>query len=75
PNKADWLEGRWAGLTVAPGEEDRKGTTAVETEQLLAVGRAISEAPKQFDLNRKLVRQLAEKRKTIETGVPSASSV
>ena len=20
PNKADWLEGRWAGLTVAPGE-------------------------------------------------------
>jgi 2-oxoglutarate dehydrogenase E1 component len=68
PNKADWLEGRWAGLTVAPGEEDRKGATAVDTEQLLAVGHAISEPPKNFDLNRKIARQLQEKRKTIDTG-------
>src|SRR5438105_447385 len=68
PNKADWLEGRWAGLTVAPGEEDRKGATAVELEQLLMVGRAISEVPKNFDVNRKIARQLQEKRKTIETG-------
>jgi 2-oxoglutarate dehydrogenase E1 component len=68
PNKADWLEGRWAGLTVAPGEEDRKGTTAVELEQLTAVGHALSEAPKTFDLNRKIARQLQEKRKTIDTG-------
>ena len=68
PNKADWLEGKWAGFTVAPGEEDRKGVTAVELEQLTAVGRAISEAPKNFDLNRKITRQLQEKRKTIDTG-------
>jgi 2-oxoglutarate dehydrogenase E1 component len=68
PNKADWLEGRWAGLTVAPGEEDRKGHTAVELELVTVVGRAISEVPKDFDLNRKLTRQLQEKRKTIETG-------
>jgi 2-oxoglutarate dehydrogenase E1 component len=68
PNKADWLEGRWAGLTVAPGEEDRKGMTAVELEQLQAVGRAISEAPRNFDLNRKIARQLQDKRKTIDTG-------
>src|SRR6266851_2247610 len=68
PNKADWLEGRWAGMTIAPGEEDRKGATAVDTEQLLAVGRAISEPPKNFDLNRKIARQLQEKRKTIDTG-------
>jgi 2-oxoglutarate dehydrogenase E1 component len=68
PNKADWLEGRWAGMTIAPGEEDRKGATAVDTEQLLAVGHAISEPPKNFDLNRKIARQLQEKRKTIDTG-------
>jgi 2-oxoglutarate dehydrogenase E1 component len=68
PNKADWLEGKWTGFTEAPGEEDRKGTTAVETEKLLAVGRAISEPPKDFDLNRKIARQLLEKRKTIDTG-------
>ena len=68
PNKADWLEGKWAGFTVAPGEEDRKGVTAVDLDQLLAVGRAISEPPKSFDLNRKIARQLQEKRKTIDTG-------
>lgn len=68
PNKADWLEGKWTGLTAAPGEEDRKGTTAVSTELFQSVGRAISEPPKDFDLNRKIARQLQEKRKTIETG-------
>ena len=68
PNKADWLEGKWTGFTEAPGEEDRKGTTAVELETLLGVGRALSEPPKNFDLNRKIARQLLEKRKTIDTG-------
>jgi 2-oxoglutarate dehydrogenase E1 component len=68
PNKADWLEGRWAGLTPAPGEENRKGTTAVELEQLQSVGHALTEVPRNFDLNRKIARQLQEKRKTIETG-------
>jgi len=68
PNKADWLEGKWTGITIAPGEEDRKGVTAVETDKLIAVGMAISEPPKNFDLNRKITRLLQEKRKTIETG-------
>ena len=68
PNKADWLEGKWTGFTVAPGEEDRKGTTAVSMDEARKVGLAISEAPKNFDLNRKITRQLQEKRKTIETG-------
>jgi 2-oxoglutarate dehydrogenase E1 component len=68
PNKADWLEGKWSGLTIAPGEEDRKGTTAVDIELLLKVGKAISEPPKDFELNRKIARQLQEKRKTIDTG-------
>jgi 2-oxoglutarate dehydrogenase E1 component len=68
PNKADWLEGKWSGLTVAPGEEDRKGQTAVDAELAKKVGLAISEPPKDFDLNSKITRLLREKRKTIETG-------
>ncbi len=68
PNKADWLEGKWAGITVAPGEEDRKGVTAVDLDKLKMVGQAISEPPKNFELNRKIARQLQEKRKTIDTG-------
>ncbi|HKV15459.1 MAG TPA: 2-oxoglutarate dehydrogenase E1 component, partial [Reyranella sp.] len=68
PNKADWLEGKWTGFTVAPGEEDRKGMTAVELDKLVAVGKAISEPPKNFELNRKITRLLQEKRKAIDTG-------
>jgi 2-oxoglutarate dehydrogenase E1 component len=68
PNKADWLEGKWSGFTVAPGEEDRKGVTGVATDKLVAIGHALSEPPKDFDLNRKLVRLLQEKRKAIDTG-------
>ncbi|MBN9086666.1 MAG: 2-oxoglutarate dehydrogenase E1 component [Reyranella sp.] len=68
PNKADWLEGKWSGMTVAPEEEDRKGQTAVDTDKLIAIGRALSEPPKDFDLNRKLMRLLQEKRKSIDTG-------
>jgi 2-oxoglutarate dehydrogenase E1 component len=67
-NKADWLEGKWSGMTVAPGEEDRKGITGLEPAKLVELGHALSEPPKDFDLNRKLVRLLQEKRKAIDTG-------
>jgi len=69
PNKADWLEGKWAGMTMAPGEEDRKGATAVDLDELKKAGLAISEPPRNFDLNRKIARQLQDKRKMIEQGV------
>ncbi|HKX10790.1 MAG TPA: 2-oxoglutarate dehydrogenase E1 component [Stellaceae bacterium] len=67
PNKADWLEGAWAGLEVASGD-DRRGSTAVAMETLKAVGAALCHAPEGFDLNRKLVRLLDQKRHAIETG-------
>ena len=67
PNKADWLEGAWAGLTVASGE-DRRGATAVESTLLHKVGDALTRVPDGFNLNRKLVRQLEQKRHAIETG-------
>jgi 2-oxoglutarate dehydrogenase E1 component len=69
PNKADWLEGKWAGMTMAPGEEDRKGATAVDLDELKKVGLALSEPPRNFDLNRKIARQLQDKRRMIEQGV------
>jgi 2-oxoglutarate dehydrogenase E1 component len=68
PNKADWLEGKWSGMTVAPGEEDRKGETAVDMALLREVGLAISKRPENHDTNRKILRQLDEKRKMVESG-------
>jgi 2-oxoglutarate dehydrogenase E1 component len=67
PNKADWLEGAWAGLTVASGE-DRRGSTAVDRALLREVGDALTRVPEGFTLNRKLVRQLEQKRHAIESG-------
>ena len=67
PNKADWLEGKWAGLQVASGD-DRRGDTHVEFDLLKEVGYAISEVPPNFNAHPRLIRLLKAKRKMIETG-------
>ncbi|HZL58943.1 MAG TPA: 2-oxoglutarate dehydrogenase E1 component [Stellaceae bacterium] len=67
PNKADWLEGEWKGFVVASGD-DRRGETAVELAALRQVGAALTRVPQDFQLNRKLARQLEAKRQAIETG-------
>jgi 2-oxoglutarate dehydrogenase E1 component len=67
PNKANWLEGRWEGLQAASGD-DRRGDTAVPMKVLQEVGHAISEPPKNMNINRKILRQLDAKRKMFETG-------
>lgn len=67
PNKADWLEGQWAGLSVASGDE-RRGETAVGIDLLREVGHAISQVPKNVAVHPKIVRQLNAKRKMIESG-------
>ena len=66
-NKADWLEGAWAGLELAP-DDDRKGNTAISMELLQEVGKSLVTVPPEFNLNRKIVRQLQEKAKMFETG-------
>ncbi len=69
PNKADWLEGHWAGLST-PGHEAEwaDNDTAVEPETLHQVGEAISLVPEGFDVNPKIVRQLEAKRAAIDSG-------
>jgi len=67
PNKADWLEGKWAGLSIAE-DGARRGHTSCDMDLLREVGHAISEPPKNFTLNQKIERQLEAKRKAIETG-------
>src|SRR5690606_9717260 len=50
PNKADWLEGAWTGLSVAKGD-DRRGQTAVPMEVLKEVGHALCTVPEDFNVN------------------------
>src|SRR5262249_13517971 len=66
PNKADWLDGKWAGLEVASGDE-RRGVTAVKAETLKEIGLKLASYPDGFHIHPKLVRQMEQKRRMIET--------
>jgi len=72
PNKADWLEGAWAGFEPAPDllrtGDDRRGDTAASLELLREVGKGLVTVPEGFSLNRKIARQLEAKREALETG-------
>ena len=67
PNKADWLEGKWSGLKAASGEA-RRGETSVDTGELNRIARRLCEVPDGFNLNRKLERFIAGRKKAIESG-------
>ncbi len=69
PNKAEWLEGHWAGLRQSQQpDEQQEDPTALTAEQLQAIGRALSTPPSDFDLNPKIARQLDAKRAMFDTG-------
>jgi 2-oxoglutarate dehydrogenase E1 component len=70
PNKADWLEGHWAGFHPVDQEELEltEEPTAVPTETLKQIGAALSHVPDGFNLNPKIARQLEAKAKAINSG-------
>ncbi len=69
PNKADWLEGGWAGMKQAKDDgEIENDPTAAPAETLRRIGRALTEVPSGFDLNPKIARQLEAKRQAIDSG-------
>ncbi len=67
PNKADWLDGRWAGVGHAQ-DDDRRGDTGVALDVLKDVGRRLTTLPQDFGAHRTIDRLLARRREMIETG-------
>ena len=67
PNKADWLEGQWANLRAAHGD-DRRGETSVSTDDLKLIGNAITTIPENIQVNKKLARIVQARKKAIDTG-------
>jgi 2-oxoglutarate dehydrogenase E1 component len=68
-NKADWLDGRWAGFKVAEVSDDpRRGNTGFAVEKLKEIGHKITAAPQNFHVHRTIQRFLANRAKAIETG-------
>jgi 2-oxoglutarate dehydrogenase E1 component len=67
PNKADWLDGRWSGLSLAD-DEARRGVTGVDIDRLKRVGEAITTIPADFRAHKTVVRLLDKRREMIDTG-------
>src|SRR5438128_1008303 len=68
-NKADWLDGRWAGLKTGGDVEDaRRGNTGVAIATLQDIGRKITAVPAEFKVHRTIQRFLDQRRKSIENG-------
>lgn len=69
PNKADWLEGHWAGFNQSHDEGDNaEEPTAVDASTLVEIGLSLTRTPSKFDINPKIARQMEAKREMIETG-------
>jgi 2-oxoglutarate dehydrogenase E1 component len=69
PNKADWLDGRWAGMkTAASMEDDRRGKTGVDIEKLKALGARLTKIPKTFTPHKTMQRVLDTRAKMIADG-------
>jgi 2-oxoglutarate dehydrogenase E1 component len=68
-NKADWLDGRWAGMKAAADSDDpRRGNTGVALDKLREIGSRITAVPEGFHVHKTIQRFLDNRRQAIETG-------
>ena len=67
PNKADWLDGRWAGFKNNNGNYER-GETAIENFTFGKVASALTKVPKPFNLHRTVKRMLLAKAEMLKAG-------
>ncbi|GAB4152418.1 MAG: 2-oxoglutarate dehydrogenase E1 component [Sphingomonadales bacterium] len=70
PNKADWFEGRWAGLSK-PAEAvtmARRAATGVSDTTLHEIGKVLTYVPDHFNLHRTLKRVLDAKDEMFASG-------
>ena len=70
PNKADWLDGRWAGMKAVASTQDdaRRGETGASIALLKEIGRKLTDVPADFNAHKTILRFLENRRKAIDTG-------
>ncbi len=66
-DKADWLDGKWAGLALPEGEE-RRGDTAVPKQKLIDLGLRFTAIPERIDVHRTVKRVIEGRRASIQSG-------
>ena len=67
PNKADWLDGAWKGLSV-PDNGERKGVTGISEAKLQEISNILYKIPTDFEIHKTLSRVLSERHETIKNG-------
>jgi 2-oxoglutarate dehydrogenase E1 component len=70
PNKADWFEGRWAGLGKpdTPETERRNAETGVDEATLREIGRTLTQVPEGLTVHKTLQRILDARKQMFESG-------
>ncbi len=66
-NKADWLDGKWAGLALPEGD-DRRGQTSVPRQKLIDLGHKITAIPESLNIHKTVKRAIENRRHAIEAG-------
>ncbi|MCL4148165.1 UNVERIFIED_CONTAM: hypothetical protein GTU68_061659 [Idotea baltica] len=69
PNKADWLDGAWSGLSRADSsDEKRVGKTGWDVEALREIGQKITQVPEDFKVHKTIQRFMNNRAKMMENG-------
>ncbi|HXT05495.1 MAG TPA: 2-oxoglutarate dehydrogenase E1 component [Roseiarcus sp.] len=70
PNKADWLDGRWAGVkpSVDLTDDDRRGETAVDADRIKWLTERITRVPEGFNVHKTILRFLNNRKAAILSG-------
>ena len=67
PNKADWLEGTWTGLSTATFDA-RRGKTSVKKEKLIDIAKKIHQIPNDFSAHKRIQKIYGERLDTVIKG-------
>ena len=67
PNKADWLEGDWAGFTTATFDA-RKGKTSVQENILRQINDQIHSIPQSFNVHAKIKKIFTARHEAVASG-------
>ena len=67
PEEADWLSGEWSGLKAQKTKSDNY-VTSFPIRELMRIGEAVSNYPKNFTLNKKLLKILEQRKEMVKKG-------
>ena len=65
--KADWLDGKWAGMALPDGDE-RRGNTAVPLQKLRDLGQTFTSLPADLDVHKTVKRVIDNRHAAITNG-------